>query len=114
MAVKLSISTPVVTMNPGAHAEWEQDASIEEVARIGEAADRLGYHHMTCSEHVALPAAELSRRGSRYWDPLATFGYLAARTSRICLATNVLVLAYHHRSRLLRATGRWTGSAMVA
>src|SRR5579863_987177 len=96
VAVKLSIDTPVVTMNPGAHSAWEQDASIEEVARIAEAADRLGYHHLTCSEHVALPAAELTRRGSRYWDPLATFGFLAARTTRIRFATNVLVLGYHH------------------
>ena len=78
------------------HAAWEETASIEDVARIAEAADRLGYHHLTCSEHVALPAAELARRGSRYWDPLATFGYLAARTSRIRFTTLVLVLGYHH------------------
>jgi probable F420-dependent oxidoreductase len=96
MALKLSIGTPVVTMDPKAHAAWEETASIEDVARIAEAADRLGYHHLTCSEHVALPAAELARRGSRYWDPLATFGYLAARTSRIRLTTLVLVLGYHH------------------
>ena len=37
---------------------------------------------MTCSEHIALPAAEIDRRGARYWDPLATFGYLAARTQQ--------------------------------
>ena len=96
MALKLSIGTPVVTMNPKTHAPWEETASIEEVARIAEAADRLGYHHLTCSEHIALPAAELARRGSRYWDPLATFGYLAARTSRIRFTTSVLVLGYHH------------------
>jgi probable F420-dependent oxidoreductase len=96
MALKLSIGTPVVTMDPKAHAPWEETASIEDVARIAEAADRLGYHHLTCSEHVALPAAELARRGSRYWDPLATFGYLAARTTRIRFTTLVLVLGYHH------------------
>jgi probable F420-dependent oxidoreductase len=96
MTLKLSIGTPVVTMDPKAHAAWEETASIEDVARIAEAADRLGYHHLTCSEHVALPAAELARRGSRYWDPLATFGYLAARTSRIRFTTLVLVLGYHH------------------
>jgi probable F420-dependent oxidoreductase len=96
MALKLSIGTPVVTMNPKTHAPWEETASIEEVARIAEAADQLGYHHLTCSEHIALPAAELVRRGSRYWDPLATFGYLAARTSQIRFTTSVLVLGYHH------------------
>ena len=38
------------------HAEWEQGGTIEELARIAETADRLGYHHLTCSEHIGLPA----------------------------------------------------------
>lgn len=105
VTAKLSISTPVVTMFPGVSADWEIDASIEETARVAEAADRLGYHHLTCSEHIALPAAEQARRGVRYWDPLATFGYLAARTQRIRLATNVLVLGYHHPLEIAKRYG---------
>ncbi len=102
--VKLSVATPVVTMMAGA-APWERDGSIEDLARIAESADRLGYHHLTCSEHIALPAAELARRGGRYWDPLATFGYLAARTQRIRFATHVLVLAYHHPLEIAKRYG---------
>ena len=102
---KLSVATPVVTMFPGASGDWEKDASIEDLARVAEAADRLGYHHLTCSEHIALPAPERGRRGTRYWDPLATFGYLAARTQRIRLATNVLVLAYHHPLEIAKRYG---------
>ncbi len=103
--VKLSVATPVVTMFPQASGDWEKDASIEDLARIAEAADRLGYYHLTCSEHIALPVAERGRRGTRYWDPLATFGYLAARTQRIRLATNVLVLAYHHPLEIAKRYG---------
>jgi probable F420-dependent oxidoreductase len=102
---KLSVATPVVTMFPWASGGWEKDASIEDLAQIAQAADRLGYHHLTCSEHIALPAAEQQRRGARYWDPLATFGYLAARTRRIRLATNVLVLAYHHPLEIAKRYG---------
>jgi probable F420-dependent oxidoreductase len=104
-AVKLSVATPVVTLLPQVSAEWEKSASIEDLAQIAEAADQLGYHHLTCSEHVALPAAEQSRRGARYWDPLATLGYLAARTQRIRLATHVLVLAYHHPLEIAKRYG---------
>jgi probable F420-dependent oxidoreductase len=103
--MKLSVATPVVTMLPGAHARWEEDASIEEVARIAEAADGLGYHHLTCSEHIGVPASEAGRRGATYWDPLATFGFLAARTQRIRLATNVLVLGYHHPLEIAKRYG---------
>ncbi|ADP84556.1 TIGR03619 family F420-dependent LLM class oxidoreductase [Pseudofrankia inefficax] len=104
-ALRLSVPTPVVTMLPGAHARWEESAGIEEVARIAQAADWLGYHHLTCSEHVGVPAAEAVRRGARYFDPLATFGYLAARTERIRLATNVLVLGYHHPLEIAKRYG---------
>ena len=105
MAVKLSIGSPVVTMSPGTHGAWEEAATIEDLARIAETADRLGYHHMTCSEHVGVPAAELDRRGARYWDPLSTFGYLAARTERIRLTTYVLVLGYHHPLEIAKRYG---------
>lgn len=103
--VRLSVATPVVTMLPRISGDWESDASIDDLARIAEAADRLGYHHLTCSEHIALPAAEKGRRGTRYWDPLATFGYLAAHTRRIRLATNVLVLGYHHPLEIAKRYG---------
>lgn len=102
---KLSVATPVVTMFPQSSGDWEKNATIEDLAQIAEAADRLGYHHLTCSEHIALPAAETDRRGTRYWDPLATFGYLAARTRRIRLATNVLVLGYHHPLEIAKRYG---------
>ncbi|OBG78816.1 LLM class F420-dependent oxidoreductase [Mycobacterium sp. E3298] len=105
MSPQLSVATPVVTMFPKASGDWEKHASIEELARIAETADRLGYHHLTCSEHIALPAAEMGRRGARYWDPLATFGYLAACTRRIRLATNVLVLGYHHPLEIAKRYG---------
>ena len=102
---RLAVTTPVVTMLPDAHARWEETGTIDDVARIAAAADRLGYHHLTCSEHVGVPASEAPRRGARYWDPLATFGYLAARTERIRLATNVLVLGYHHPLEIAKRYG---------
>jgi probable F420-dependent oxidoreductase len=92
-------------MSPASHGAWEETGTIEDLARVAEAADRLGYHHLTCSEHIGLPATELDRRGSRYWDPLATFGYLAARTRQIRFATHVLVLGYHHPLEIAKRYG---------
>jgi probable F420-dependent oxidoreductase len=103
--MRLSVTTPVVTLLPGAHARWEESATIDDVARIAQAADRLGYHHLTCSEHIGVPADEAARRGVRYFDPLATFGYVAACTKRIRLATNVLVLGYHHPLEIAKRYG---------
>jgi probable F420-dependent oxidoreductase len=103
--VKLGIVTPVVTRLPRAHAAWEETAGIEQIARVAAEADRLGYHHLTCSEHVALPAEVVETRGGTYWDPLPVFGYIAARTTTIRLATHVLVLGYHHPLAIAKRYG---------
>ena len=97
--------TPIVTNVAGAPLTWEKDATIDDIGRVAEAADRLGYHHMTCSEHIGLPSSETARRGTRYWDPLATFGYLAARTKQIRFATMTLVLGYHHPLEIVKRYG---------
>ena len=115
-APKLGIITPVLTLLTGAHANWEADGTIEDVAVIARAAERLGYDHLTCSEHVALPESAVAARGGRYWDPLSTFGYLAATTSRIRFATDVLVLGYHHPLEIAKQYGtldRLSGGRLV-
>ena len=61
--MKLAIATPVVTNVAGAPLTWEKDASIEEIGRVAETADRLGYHHLTCSEHIGVPSNEAAGGG---------------------------------------------------
>ena len=103
--MRLGLVTPVVTLVPHAHAPWERDAGWEDVVRIAEAADRLGFDHLTCAEHVAIPAEVAETRGSRYWDPLATLGFLASVTDTVRLATSVLVLGYHHPLEIAKRYG---------
>ena len=103
--MRLGLVTPVLTLLPRAHARWEEDGDIDDVARIVVAADALGYHHVTCSEHIAIPTDVAKVRGGRYWDPLATFGYLAAKTTQIRFATYVLVLGYHHPLAIAKRYG---------
>jgi probable F420-dependent oxidoreductase len=103
--MKLGISTPVLTRT-GDGPAWLATGTIEDVARIVSEADRLGFDFCTCSEHVGIPDSEIGRRGAAYWDPLATFGFLAARTSNIRFATWVLVLAYHHPLALAKRYGQ--------
>ncbi|MFC7446836.1 LLM class F420-dependent oxidoreductase [Rhodococcus daqingensis] len=103
--MQIGIVTPVLIQHPAVRADWEVGAGIDEVAAIAEAADRLGYHHVTCSEHVAVPVSVAVERGGTYWDPLATFGFLAARTRRIRLVTQVLVLGYHHPLEIAKRYG---------
>lgn len=114
--MRVGIASPIVTQVPGVHSEWERRADIEDLGTIAEAADRLGFHHLTCSEHVGVPKELAKQRGATYWDPLATFGYLAARTTRVRLATQVLVLGYHHPLEIAKRYGtldRVSGGRLV-
>lgn len=105
MSMRIGLLSPVVTANPGAHSPWEASAGARELTAIAEAADRLGFDHLTCSEHTAVPRAMVEQRGGTYWDPLATLSFLAARTSTIRLATHVLVLGYHHPLEIAKRYG---------
>ncbi|MGW1228901.1 TIGR03619 family F420-dependent LLM class oxidoreductase [Streptomyces sp. NPDC001478] len=114
--MRIGITSPVVTAVPGVHSPWERTAGIEELGVVAEAADRLGFDHLTCSEHVAVPVEVAEQRGGTYWDPLATFGHLAARTRRIRLATQVLVVGYHHPLEIAKRYGtldRISGGRLV-
>jgi probable F420-dependent oxidoreductase len=101
----VGLVTPVVTLLPDAHARWEETAAFDDVVAIAQAADRLGYHHLTCSDHVGIPSEVAAVRGGRYWEPLAVFGALAAHTQRIRFATHVLVLGYHHPLAIAKRYG---------
>ena len=103
--MRIGIVSPVVTLVPGAHSPWERTAGIDDLSAVAEVADSLGFAHLTCSEHVAVPVDVAAQRGATYWDPLATFGYLAARTHRIRLVTQVLVLGYHHPLEIAKRYG---------
>ncbi len=63
--MRFGIITPVLTLSR-IHNEWEESGAIADAAAIVRAADRLGYHHVTCAEHVAVPSAQAAAR----WRPL--------------------------------------------
>jgi probable F420-dependent oxidoreductase len=94
--VRFGLTTPIVTLVPRSHSTWEAEGGPRELAEIARAADRLGFSHLTCSEHVAIPEPVAQVRGGRYYDPPAPLGYLAGMTERIRLVTHVIVLPYHH------------------
>jgi probable F420-dependent oxidoreductase len=115
--MRFGIITPIVSRNPrfGPH-DWERTAGIEDVADIVQTAERLGYEFATFPEHVAVPLDAARTRGGTYWSPLPTMGYVAAGTSRIRLATYVVVLGYHHPLQIVKEYGtldRLSGGRLV-
>ena len=64
------------------------------VAVCAQAAEAAGLDDLWLPDHIAIPPDEAEGSDGRYLDPLATLAWLAALTSRIGLATGVLILPY--------------------
>ncbi len=103
--MRIGLSTPRGRPVPGVCSDWERGAGMDELVSVAATADALGFDHMTCSEHVAVPVDLAAQRGATYWDPVATRAYLAACTRHIRLATSVVVLGYHHPLELAKTYG---------
>jgi probable F420-dependent oxidoreductase len=100
--VKVGISSPIVALS-GKRPEWEAEAGTAELVQVAETADRLGYEFMTCGDHVAVPPG--LHRGERFYDPLATFSFLAGRTRRLRFLPYVLVLPFYHPLEIAKRYG---------
>jgi probable F420-dependent oxidoreductase len=64
----------------------------DEVVRLGELAEELGYHQLWAPDHP-LPPFEYRDFYAGVWEPLVLLSHIAARTSRIRLATGALIPA---------------------
>jgi len=100
--MRVGISSPIVAL-AGKRPAWEAQAGTAEIVRVAQTADRLGFDFMTCGEHVAVPPG--LPRGERFYDPLATFSFLAGQTSRLKFLPFVLVLPFYHPLEIAKRYG---------
>lgn len=75
---------------------WEATAGPDELARIATAADRAGAFYVAVCDHVAVPRPAAEVMSTRWYDTVATLGWLAALTERVHLLSHVYVLPYRH------------------
>ncbi len=94
--MEFGLSLPIVQQVPGRAQAWEADAGPRELLRVAQAADRLGYAWVTCSDHVAVPASYRTAMGPTWYEPATTLAFVAAATQRVRLLSHVLVLPYRH------------------
>src|SRR5262245_25811370 len=94
--MQLGLGTPIVQQVPARAQAWESGAGPAELVRVAQAADRLGFAWIACSDHVAVPRSHVEAMGATWYDPVATLAFLAAQTRRLSLLSHVLVLPYRH------------------
>lgn len=68
-----------------------------------EMTERLGYHSLLTSDHVAVTPDVSERYPAPFYEPLSTLGWLAGVTSRIAIGSTVAILPYRHPLETARA-----------
>jgi probable F420-dependent oxidoreductase len=94
--MKFGLSLPIVQQLPGHVQAWEVSAGPRELLAVARAADRLGFHHVSACDHVAIPHTYASSAGTVWYDAAVTLAFAAAATTHIRLLSHVVVLPYRH------------------
>jgi len=96
VATPFGLGLPIVQQVPMRAQPWEATAGADELIQIAQAADRLGFAHLSCSDHVIVPRSRAAAMGECWYDAAVTLAFLAGVTERVRLLSHVVVLPYRH------------------
>ncbi|MGC2276456.1 MAG: LLM class flavin-dependent oxidoreductase, partial [Candidatus Binatus sp.] len=92
-------------------------ASPGQVADAARRAEQTGYESIWVSDHLLVPESGGRLPPIEILEPIATLAYVAAVTSRIKLATSVIVVPYRnaiHLAKELATLDRLSSGRVVA
>jgi len=92
--MRFGVGLPAV--NPIGAPRWDNETVLKGIVAVARKADELGYEYVTCQDHVVIPKEKSRLIGPRWYDPIATLGFVAAITRRVRLLTSVVVLPYRN------------------
>jgi len=87
---------PVQALSLRVSMPWEQEGTVDDMARVAQACDDAGFLYVAVCHHVAIPREPAETMSTQWFDPVATLGFIAAKTTRTRLMTNVFIAAYEH------------------
>jgi probable F420-dependent oxidoreductase len=76
-------------------------SSPNEIRRIAETAEELGFHSVWTTEHIIVGPEAVDPYG-RVYDPLVTLGWIAGWTQRIGLGTSIVLVPLHNPMHLAK------------
>jgi probable F420-dependent oxidoreductase len=92
-------------------------AATDKIAQVARRAEQEGYESIWVSDHLLVPDSGGRLPAIEIMEPIATLAYAAALTSRIKLATSVIVVPYRnaiHLAKELATLDRLSSGRVVA
>ena len=97
---------PVQTLTRTLADPWEDDATVDDLVRIAQTAERTGHSFVGVCDHVAIPDNDYAAKMTTTWyDTVATLAFLAAHTTRVNLLSVVWIAAYRHPLQTAKSFG---------
>jgi probable F420-dependent oxidoreductase len=91
------IQLPVQALSVRTSMPWEREGStVDDMIRVAQACDDAGFFYVAICHHIAIPRSHAEMMSTQWFDPIPTLAYIAARTTRTHVMTNVYVAAYRH------------------
>jgi probable F420-dependent oxidoreductase len=91
------LQLPVQALSVRTSQEWEREGStIDDLVRVAQACDEAGFFYVAVCHHIAIPRSHADMMSTQWFDPVPTLAYLAAKTERTRVMTNVYCLPYRH------------------
>ncbi len=83
---------------------YSRFAHVEEIAEVAALGEELGFDAVTLPEHLLPPLWTAAEMVTKCWFDLPTLGaFIAARTTRLKLITDVMVVPYHPPIQMAKA-----------
>ena len=100
------VQLPIQTLTRTLVDDWEDDATVDDLVAIAQAADRHRFDFVGVCDHVAIPDNEYASRMTTTWyDTVSTLSFLAAHTEHTRLLSVVWIAAYRHPLQTAKAFG---------
>ncbi|NDJ87918.1 MULTISPECIES: TIGR03619 family F420-dependent LLM class oxidoreductase [Mycolicibacter] len=75
---------------------WEHSLTGQDIARVAQTAEQLGYSMVFLPEHFLTPTTHLELSGNHYFDATTAQAFIAGATSRITIGSMVTILPLHN------------------
>jgi probable F420-dependent oxidoreductase len=100
--VQFRVTIPGLSLYPGDEKHWWEGITSEDMVRIAQRADELGYDYLGVPEHVVMHDDWVGVMGPRWVHCTTAMAFLAGATKRIKLA-GVVVVPYHNPIELAKS-----------
>ncbi|MCU1426830.1 MAG: putative F420-dependent oxidoreductase, Rv2161c family [Actinomycetia bacterium] len=91
------LQLPVQALSVRTSQEWEREgAGVDELVRVAQACDAASFFYVAVCHHIAIPRSHAEMMSTQWFDPVPTLAYIAAKTERTRVMTNVYVAPFRH------------------